>query len=508
MTETEIKLLLDPREAGALRRSGALAGAKPSRRRTSAIYLDTADGALAAAGLALRLRRSGGRWVQSLKGGARAVGGMHRREEWEFPRPGPEVDLALFAGTPLAEIPGAATLHESLVPAFTVDLVRETWRVEPAPGSTLEVVLDRGEVACGERRESLCEVEIEILQGDGDAAFALAAALLEAVPLRPSPVSKAERGWRLARGEPLRPEKARRVALEEAMTTGEAARTVVAGALSHLQANEEGLFATSDPEFVHQLRVGLRRLRAAIRIFRGVIDPARAARWNEGLSAVGRALGAARDWDVFATETLPPMAAAFGDRALARSLAGRVQARRRRAREAARATLAAADYARLVLDIARWLAQAGTPEGPDEAPGEPLVEFASRSIRRRHKRLLADSAHVAHLAPEERHRLRLDAKRLRYSVEGLGSLFRAKSVTGYAGTLARLQEALGHANDAANAERLLGEISPPEAFREFARGWLAAATRADLAALAAPVARLGRTKRFWRRKGVPGAEAV
>lgn len=506
MTETEIKLSLDPRDAGRLRRSPALASVRPTRRRLRSIFLDTAGAELEAAGYALRLRRAAGRWMQAVKAGASGPGGLHRREEWEFPRPGPEVDLSLFAATPFARLPGVETLHERLLAVFTVEVEREAWVVEPAPGSRLEVVLDRGEIVSGERREAVCEVEVELLEGPVAAAFALAEALLDGARLRPCAVSKAERGYRLFHGAALRPEKARSVALDAAMSPPQAARAVVAGAMRHLEANEEGLLATRDPEFVHQLRVGLRRLRAAIRLFREVIGPARAARWNEGLAAVGRALGEARDWDVFATETLPPMVSAWGDRAFARSIAGRVQARRHRAREAARAAISAPDYARHLLDIGRWLAT-GDPAAGDAPPPEPLLDFASKCIRKRHRRLIADSAHVARLSPPERHRLRLDAKRLRYGVEGLGSLFKAKRVEDYTETLALLQGALGHANDAANAERLLAELAPPGDFRDFARGWLAASTRADLAALQAPVERLARTKRFWRRKP-PGAEAV
>ena len=116
-----------------------------------------------------------------------------------------------------------------------------------------------------------------------------------------------------------------------------------------------------------------------------------------------------------------------------------------REREVARSAILSPQYSRVVLDLARWLA---LPEAePAPAPGEDLVSLASRILRRRHKRLLADASRMASLRVEERHRVRIDAKRLRYSVDALASLFGAKRVRRYMDVLAALQDALGNAND-------------------------------------------------------------
>ena len=496
MTEIELKLALSPDDVAAFRRAAPLAGIKAKRRKLTSIYFDTPGCELQEAGMALRLRKASGKWTQTLKGGASGTGGLHARGEWESARPDATIDLAPLQGTMLDAVKDREHMGERLKPAFTVEFERETWDVEPVPGTRVEVALDRGAAHAGDRADRVCEVEIELLEGDRGAAFDFARALVGEVALRPSAITKAQRGYRLFRGEVLQPARARRVRLDATMTAREAARAVAGAALDQLQANEEGVLGTTDPEFVHQARVGLRRMRSALRIFGGVL-PADAKRWRDECAGIAAALGEARDWDVFATETLPPLAKAFGQSALARSLTQRVALRRRRSREAARAALRDPDYARLVLDIARWLSD-------DHAelalqPGDPLADFASRLIRKRHHRLIADATHLASLTSAQRHAVRIDAKRLRYCADGFASLFKERRVDAYLDTLSQLQDRLGTSNDAATAAKLLAELAPPTAFADFARGWLAARVEGDPAQVDALVDRLRNAKRFWRK---------
>ena len=159
--------------------------------------------------MALRLRRIGGRWLQTLKAGASAGGGLHSRSEWEFAVPGPVLDLALFADTPLAALEDAATLHTRLKPAFTAEFRRLAWKLEPEPGTQLELGLDVGSVRSGTREAAISEIEIEVKSGPAAAAFALAEQLQESARLFPSAVNKAETGYRLFLRRQVRPSKAR-----------------------------------------------------------------------------------------------------------------------------------------------------------------------------------------------------------------------------------------------------------------------------------------------------------
>jgi CHAD domain-containing protein len=130
-------------------------------------------------------------------------------------------------------------------------------------------------------------------------------------------------------------------------------------------------------------------------------------------------------------------------------------------------------------------------------PGRQLRKFASRVLRKRHDRLLGQAADPASLTLEERHRLRIEAKRLRYGTDALASLFEAKRVARYLDALSRLQDALGRSNDAATAMRLLQALDPPEPFAGYARGVFAVRARSDPALLRGLVARL-RAARPWR----------
>src|SRR6185295_981467 len=109
-TEAELKLRLAPTDHAALAKSAALASARPRRNRLTSLYFDTPDEEIAKAGMVLRLRRAGRRWIPVLKAGNVASGGLHVRKEWEYPRRDAVIDLSRFADTPLAELQGARDL--------------------------------------------------------------------------------------------------------------------------------------------------------------------------------------------------------------------------------------------------------------------------------------------------------------------------------------------------------------------------------------------------------------
>src|SRR5207248_4355608 len=261
----------------------------------------------------------------------------------------------------------------------------------------------------------------------------------------------------------------------------EAARALVAAGLAQLQANEEGLLSSGDPEFVHQARVALRRMRSALRMFRDIIGADRAKAWRDALGEAARSLGLARDWDVFVTETLPELLARRADATVARRLAARAEVQRGRAREAAREAIRSREYARVVLDIARWLHEAGADAA---SPRSTVDRFAARLIRNRHKRLVEGARRLPELSTEERHRVRIDAKRLRYVVDGLASVFDPRKVHPYVGGLVDLQDELGRANDAATALRLIETLQPPARFAATAHQRLSGRMRGDANRLA------------------------
>lgn len=468
MAEVELKFDIALADVARLRNARALAGIDPRTQRLLALYLDTPDEILAANGMAMRLRREGGQWMQTLKGGGGATGGLHAREEWESPSADGSLDLACWRDTPLAALPGAATLHERLAVLFQVEVERTTWTVRPAAGVEVEVALDIGEVRRGPSTDAVREVEIEHKSGPESAVFEFAGRLLDDLPLVPSAVTKAQRGYRLARHETLRPAHARPAALAAAMSAAQGAAAVLGAALEQLLANAEGVAKSDDPEFVHQLRVALRRARSALRTFAPVLGKARTRELRAALKETTAVAGRARDLDVFATQTLPAMAQATSTPLDDVRLARRLHAARERARQELVDALASPPLARALLGVSR-IAHESAHRGGD---GDVATYCASR-LAKAGRALRRAASGFATLDAAGRHQLRIRAKRLRYALDACAALFGPKRVKRYTAALSELQDALGDANDARVAAELLREMGAGGAWARAARLWLA-----------------------------------
>lgn len=510
--EIELKLAIDSVDAAAFRRlpllrENSLDG--PTRRKVFNAYFDTPDLLLKQNAMALRLRKIGGKWLQTLKTAGMATGGLHHRGEWEYPLHAPQLDLSLFRDTPLAALANSKQLHLTLMPAFTTVFNRTTWRVETALGHQVEVALDQGVIRCGDSEASISEVEIELLEGSAAAVFDIATALATQIALRPENLSKAERGYRLFWPEPRVARRADATALKRKWTSQQALQSIVSSCLAHYVANVDGALNSDAPEYIHQLRVAMRRLRSAIRTFK----PANAEAISMEVKWLADALGDARDWDVLLMDNLPVLLDGFGDPSLAKALMATGRQRQAEGRRFARAALASPRATLLVLAIARWAAIPGeltllpaygaAAANTADAPAMKLSQFASQGIRRRHRRLLKDSATLAELTPEARHQVRIDAKRLRYAVDFFSSLFSKTRVERYEKILGRMQDLLGETNDDVIAMTHIESLAPPERFVDFARGWFAARTLANLAGMDPLIADLNDAKRFWGKNHEP-----
>ncbi len=290
--------------------------------------------------------------------------------------------------------------------------------------------------------------------------------------------SKAERGHRLASGTAPRPTKASARGfvdhLEPDMSSGAALRAILSHGLSVLLANTEALHEGRDPEFVHQARVALRRMRSALRLLdrkhRDFPEPlANELRW------VGQTLGAARDWDVLVESTLPAMvtAAPAALRTRMRTLHRRATRRRDQEHRKAVAALSSARFARLALRLQAWTM---TP-----APkGGRLARRAPKVLARAHARLFDAARIFAALSPQRRHRVRILAKRLRYALDVMSVALPAEPTERYVKALAELQDVLGQLNDVAVARVALPQVGASAAIHASAQQWLLAIEARDL----------------------------
>jgi inorganic triphosphatase YgiF len=195
-TETELKFQIPPAARTAVHAEVRAGGGRPLRLQ--ARYFDTAERALAAAGMALRLRREGEVWVQTLKG--RGDGVMQRLEHEVVLDAGePRLDPSRHDGTPAGAALRRALGSAELQLTFETDVRRTVLALDQAD-AVIELALDEGALRAGAAEAPLCELEYELVQGPVDALLALAGEGVLRHGLWLDVRSKAERGERLARG--------------------------------------------------------------------------------------------------------------------------------------------------------------------------------------------------------------------------------------------------------------------------------------------------------------------
>lgn len=252
------------------------------------------------------------------------------------------------------------------------------------------------------------------------------------------------------------------------MTPPAAFRSAARAALAQVEVNARGALASHDPGYLHQLRVGLRRLRSALRSFRPILPRKKGKRLRRRLRELSPALGAARDWDVLLQRLSAAQAPA--------DLKARANEKRAKARKRALDAIAAKDFARLVAD-ARQL-------DPNE-DGQSLSQFAAASLSRAHRKLMKAKA-MRWRDAKRRHGVRIRVKRLRYACEFFAPAFPGKEARDYLAALKELQEIMGALNDIAVGRRLIGFDADEAAL---------------VSRLEAAWARFERRAPFWRAPG-------
>ena len=495
--ETELKFQVAPAHRAELRRAVATKTARTVRLQ--ALYVDTADQRLAAAGLALRLRKEGRVWVQTLKG--RGDGLMQRLEhEVRLPpqRGEPVLDPLRHAGTPvgtllLQTLEDAQATGAELRTLYRTDIRRLHRRVRHG-GALIEIACDHGRIAADGRRVAVDEIEFELVSGPPAALPALAARWAARFGLWWDVRTKSERGYRLALGRDQVPAtKASPAVLPAGAGLRDAWCTVLQSALAQALPNAAEIAAGTDaPEHLHQLRVALRRLRSALRWFAHWSGDAEAAHaleadWREPF---GR-LGAARDADVLAHSLQHELQAAGAppfDWPAAAMEGGPGEIVRE------------GDFTALLL---RTLALSLPPAQAADDGGAPALHKAARRVlHRAWRRVLRDARAFAGAGVEQQHRTRKRLKRFRYGLEFLLPLLARKPALRLHRAVCNALDALGHLNDLHTAEARFRACAEADARAWFAVGWAATsqpAAQALAAKALARVVRLDDKPLPWRR---------
>lgn len=495
--ETELKLLLEPSDVETLRKHPLFkkhAADPPHEETLTGIYFDTPNYDLRRADAGLRVRQVGKDWVQTLKIGGQAIGGLHQRHEWETKVDGPTPDLAALRKlvdpkSNYARLIRKLSKSDPLHQTFATQVRRTVWELRLPDGDEIECVIDEGSIEYGSSKTLIGELELELKSGKPERLFDLALQLQQDVPFHIGNLSKADRGYGLMVPHELSAVKASPIRLGRKMTVEAAFRLIVENCLAQIQANEPGVVRERDIESVHQMRVGLRRLRSALNMFKTVIacpDEIQAE-----LKWLGTELGAARDWDVLTGSTLSRVGKEIADRSTLAPVRKAAQERAAASHEKAAAVVLSTRYTRLILVFYSWVQRAGWRQSLTAAQNRrlmrPICRFADKTLVHDQERLRKQGRRLQGASPETRHKVRIAAKKTRYATEFFQSIYPSERVRPYVRALSRLQDELGLMNDASVATTLLQDLEAarPDVSSKasFIRGYLASQVQGDAIAI-------------------------
>jgi len=470
--ETELKFRLPARGAAAVARCELprFRKGRIERQRLCSTYFDTAKHKLKRHGLTLRIRQTQDRTIQTVKADGN---GQIGRGEWEAEVADLTPDFRKASGSPVKQF-DSKKLRRKLKPVFKT-LVRRTVVPLRAHQTEIELAVDRGKIASGRRNAPLAEVEIELKSGSLSELFHLARTIEHRHQGELYLPSKAERGFDLARGKAELARFAEPISLPKDKAAIDAFRIVVRSTMRHFADNADAVRA-GEAEGVHQMRVGLRRTRAAISLFSRMLPTASTELIKSELKWLTNELAPARELDVFMRKQVEPGTRDGVTRRGGRAIRKEFGTRRRQAFARAQASINSSRYRRLLIDVLEWLETETTPRAQDAH--RPIEDFAGKVLRRRLKKIRKEGEHLDTLSAPERHKLRIGIKKVRYGLEFFDSLYPdkrdQKELAQLSKGLKAVQNALGTLNDFAAHREMTEEaaLHAPRAHRR-ARAFMA-----------------------------------
>jgi len=464
MVEVELKFQLPAARRAKL--EAALGESCGPPVRLHAQYFDTAERHLARAGLRLCLWRQGEIWMQTLRSPAQA------HELCLGLRPqAPALDVLRHAEVPLGQsLLAALGKHgATLALVWESDVLRRQCVLHGGDEGRVELIWEQGELRAGPRQQALCELVFALKSGSLATLIAVVSPWLEQHPLWLDSRARWQQGERLAndlRATPAIP--ARPPRLRAQMLASRALRAMVAVCLEQILPNCTELAAgEGHAEHLHQARVGMRRLRSALRLFGNAIPGELGLdlvlTWDRQLALLASRLGGVRDQELIA-ETLRPARLIEG--------APSIELPRPAQADEAQQALRAVGCTRLMLALLQF-AYGGEDEEPDW-PETSIQALAHRKLKKLRRRLLEDASAFQTMDDAMRHSIRKRLKRLRYGLEFLSSLSRGQALKRCLDGLRPAQDALGRYNDLCVAEAAMRHHAQTDPRAWFYVGWLSA----------------------------------
>lgn len=499
MTEFELKFEIPLAKLKGV--TVAMMEGKVTRQRLQASYFDTVDGALAAHGIVVRLRKEGRRWVQTAKG---PTADLLERLEHNAALPSqssavmPALNLSRHRETPVGKVIDkvlgfkAGGNYPRLDLLYGTDIQRITRHIA-CGASVVEVALDQGRVFTDGHSQPVCELEFELKQGTPLDAVALARQWCAGHGLWVSTIAKSMKGQRLFNANAVSAAisatshkfslKFLNHASGEELITG-----IVQSCLNQILPNMSELAGGSNrPDHIHQLRVGIRRLRTALRELGGLTDTLEPM-WEAILMQAFRALGDHRDHSYLMLVLQPQLLAAggpdvrFGDANCHIPDPG--------------VTVRSEHFQDTLIGLMGFVHR----EVPKTAnTSDALKKTISLRLGKLHKRTLRDGKKFLALDEARQHGVRKRLKRLRYLVEFAAPLFAVRKVDHVTTALKPLQDALGLFNDELMALHAWRAVVADDVNTWFGIGWLSARRQPNANRCLKEIKAFAQIKPFWYR---------
>jgi triphosphatase len=455
--EIELKFQVRSRELRRLKDLPILHGKPSEEEDLVSVYFDTPKHKLARNGVTLRVRRRGDEFFQTIKSGG--FSGSFRRGEWEHEIRGALPNLREARGTPLAPLL-TKKVKRQLKPVFETRIHRTSIPVRKNR-ALIEVALDRGQISSGRRSTPVGELELELKRGKVSEVFKLARQITRLVPATLSLKSKSEQGYDLIEKKETGARPAEKISVRRGISTADAFRSIGRSALRQIAANRPAV-ENCDSEGVHQMRVGLRRIRAAISLFGELLGDKQTTRIKFELKWLTGELALAREFDVYQKNKIEPLRGVAPGKRGMKDLAGTVASRRDAAFAKAKNAVNSPRYRLLLLDTMQWLEIGGWAKHSRRYGVQPINRSASDILAKRRKRIIKKAKRLRELDARQQHKLRIAAKKMRYACDFFENLFSGhkskKRLSEFQERLKELQDHLGALNDIRVDQKLASKL--------------------------------------------------
>ena len=422
-------------------------------------YYDTSAFDLKRLGISLRIRNIDGQLIQTVKvitsNGIDHAKAKHHRYEYECALERDQIDLERIPKKGLKKLLKKLTKNQPLQTQFTTEIHRELFQYYP-DDNHVEIAFDNGAVRNSQQHSSFSEIELELKKGEPSLLLKLALELLEIIPCRLEQRTKADRGYHLNGNQLPKLAKAEALVLSTEATIRDSFEVIALSCLTQLRANELAFRYSDDPEVIHQLRVAVRRLRAAVSIFKPLFNSVASTYLAAELKWLQNELGPARDWDVFLLETAQPLSQRLQAIEDCETLLQHATMVRNEAYARAEECLSTQRFTRLLLNCYHWFETGQCYQA--RVANAAIKPFADKAVYKREHTLKRLGQHTADLDEAQLHQVRIAGKKLRYALEFFSSIYTREKVTIAIDALKQLQDTLGALNDAAAAHRLMEEL--------------------------------------------------